>query len=85
MADVRRQTQSRHAAVAVGRGQQKNLEGALLCKRRTSVYGATEPAEPNKMARVVTFRLLFVRCPSQIQAEDYDEIFHSKSSKQIPR
>ena len=85
VADVRRQTQSRHAAVAVGRGQQKNLEGALLCKRRTSVYGATEPAEPNKMARVVTFRLLFVRCPSQIQAEDYDEIFHSKSSKQIPR
>jgi len=61
------------------------VEGALLCKQRTSIYGATEPAEPNKLAQVVTFRLQFGRCPFRIQAEDYVEIFHSKSSKQIPR
>jgi len=67
------------------RRQQKKLEGALLCKRRTSIYGANESGKPNKLAQVVTFRLQFGLCLSRIQAEDYDEIFHSKSSKQIPR
>jgi hypothetical protein len=67
------------------RRQQKKLEGALLCKRRTSICGATEPAELNKLAQVVTIRLQFGGCLSWIQAEDCDEIFHSKFSKQIPR
>jgi len=37
------------------------------------------------MAQVVTFRLQCEGSPFRIQAEDYVEMFHSKSSKQIPR
>jgi hypothetical protein len=86
VADVSRQTQSRYSALSVGRdNSRRNWKVHPSEKDARRYMEQLSQRNGNKLAQVVAFPLPSGWCPSQVQAEDYVEIFHSKSSKQIPK